>query len=157
MWFLAGMLFMFLGIGTIISQSIIGQQMSRDINCLALNVYNEARGEPRKGKTAVAIVTMNRVASPHYPDSVCKVVYQKRWDYLRKRYVSAFSWTELENTPSLNSKAWGEANQIAQEVYSHKDRQMLDRALFYHADHIRPSWARKKTRVAKIGRHIFYN
>ena len=157
LWFLAGILLAFSVIAVIISQSVIGQQVSRDINCLALNVYNEARGEPRKGKLAVAVVTLNRVASSLYPDSVCEVVYQKRWDYLRKRYVSAFSWTELDNTPSLNSKAWKEANQIAQEIYFDKDRPMLDQALFYHAEHIRPSWARTRTRVAKIGRHIFYN
>ena len=157
LWFLLGILLAFSVLAVIISQSIMGQQVSRDINCLALNVYNEARGEPRKGKIAVAIVTMNRVASAKYPDSVCKVVYQKRWDYLRNRYVSAFSWTELDNSPSLNSNAWKEANEIAQQVYFDKDRGRLGEALFYHADSIRPSWARTRTRVAKIGRHIFYN
>ena len=29
-------------------------------------------------------------------------------------------------------------------------------ALWYHADYVRPVWRRQKTRVAVIGRHIFY-
>ena len=155
--FVLGMMLFLFGIGLFIAQGIKGQQIARDVNCLAMNIYNEARGEPEKGKYAVAIVTMNRVTSARYPDSVCKVVFQKRWDYLRKRYVSAFSWTELERSGRLNIKSWQDANQIAQTVYLHKDKLELERALFYHADYIRPSWARKKTQVAKIGRHIFYN
>ena len=50
-----------------------------DINqmhCLATNIYHEARGESIKGKSAVAHVTMNRVTSNRYPNTVCEVVYQ---------------------------------------------------------------------------------
>ena len=62
-------------------------------DCLAFDVYFEARGEPEAGQYAVAEVTMNRVASGRYPDTVCGVVHQKNWDPLRKRYVSAFPGT----------------------------------------------------------------
>ena len=44
--------------------------------CLALNMYFEARSEPIAGQIAVAEVTLNRVASPHYPNTVCEVVLQ---------------------------------------------------------------------------------
>lgn len=140
-----------------IYQLIIGQQVSQEINCLALNVYHEARGEPMAGKYAVARVTLNRVASRHYPETICKVVYQKGWDSIRNRYVSAFSWTELQRSLSMESRSWQTASKIAEEVYYKQDPHDVGHALFYHADHIRPSWARKKIRVAKIGRHIFYN
>ena len=66
---------------------------SRELTCLALNVYYEARGEPLAGMYAVAEVTMNRVASHRYPETVCGVVYEKRWDWLRKRNVGAPSST----------------------------------------------------------------
>jgi len=39
---------------------------------------------------------MNRVFSRRYPGTVCEVVYEKKWDRLRKRYVGAFSWTEFD-------------------------------------------------------------
>ena len=43
-----------------------------------------SRGEPRSGQFAVAEVTMNRVASRYFPSTVCSVVYEKRWDVLRR-------------------------------------------------------------------------
>ncbi len=155
--FFSGLVLILLILGLFIYRTIINQQEAQEIHCLALNVYHEARGEPEKGKYAVASVTLNRVASKHYPNTVCGVVFQKRWDYLRKRYVSAFSWTELDARLSTDSKAWQKAADIAEDAYRHPDTQNLKNALFYHAQHIRPSWARKKMSVAKIGRHIFYN
>jgi len=148
---------LFLSLGWLITQTILNQQQSEELRCLTKNIYHEARGEPDEGKYAVASVTLNRVASKHYPGTICKVVYQKRWDYLRKRYVGAFSWTELDELVSTDSESWKKAARIAKEVYHNPEAQNLKQALFYHARHIRPSWARKKTSVAKIGRHIFYN
>ena len=44
--------------------------------CLALNIYFEARNQPTSGQIAVAEVTLNRVASRNYPNTVCGVVHQ---------------------------------------------------------------------------------
>jgi spore germination cell wall hydrolase CwlJ-like protein len=55
-----------------------------DLFCMVQNVYFEARGEDALGQAAIAHVTLNRVRSPAYPDSVCGVVWQK----------GQFSWTE---------------------------------------------------------------
>jgi N-acetylmuramoyl-L-alanine amidase len=128
----------------------------QQLSCLALNVYFEARGEPEAGQYAVAEVTMNRVASPYYPDTVCGVVYQKNWDPLRKRYVSAFSWTEFTSLPEPRGRDWRRARKIAQDVYYRRSPPKLAGALHYHADHITPSWSQERTRIAKIGNHIFY-
>jgi len=128
----------------------------QDLNCLALNVYHEARGEPLAGQYAVAEVTMNRVASGRFPRTVCGAVYQKEWDYLRKRYVAAFSWTEFDQLPPPAGAQWERAWRIAEMVYSGRHKLRLKGALFYHATHIRPSWSAEKRRVAAIGNHIFY-
>jgi N-acetylmuramoyl-L-alanine amidase len=48
-----------------------------DLFYMVQNVYHEARGEDALGQAAVAHVTLNRVRSPAYPDSVCSVVWQK--------------------------------------------------------------------------------
>ncbi|MDH5181119.1 MAG: cell wall hydrolase [Gammaproteobacteria bacterium] len=157
-WLFGGGFILIMGtIGFFIVSSIAGSEISRELNCLTLNIYHEARGEPTAGKYAVGRVTLNRVNSRHYPDTICEVVYQKRWDTIRKRYVGAFSWTEIGRPPTLEPKAWEQAIKIAEDVYYQRLPYQVGQALFYHADHIRPSWARKKTRVAKIGRHIFYN
>jgi N-acetylmuramoyl-L-alanine amidase len=131
---------------------------SKQIRCLALNIYHEARGEPKAGQYAVAEVTMNRVRSKHYPDTVCSVVYQKNWDQLRKRYVGMFSWTELDEPPRLKSKFWRQSFKIAEKVYNddYVPMKKLKGSLFYHARHIRPSWTKHKKPLARIGNHIFY-
>jgi N-acetylmuramoyl-L-alanine amidase len=104
----------------------------------------------------VAEVTMNRVASGRFSDTVCGVVYQKRWDPLRNRYVGAFSWTELDTGPIPNGEEWQQAWKVAEVVYYRKNAPMLEDALFYHATYIKPDWAREKRKIARIGNHVFY-
>jgi spore germination cell wall hydrolase CwlJ-like protein len=128
----------------------------RELTCLAMNVYYEARGEPLAGMHAVAEVTMNRVVSRRYPDTVCEVVYEKRWDALRKRYVGAFSWTEFDVVPHPQGEKWQLAWEAARNVYHGRHAPTLKGALHYHATYIRPSWSRGKRPVARIGAHVFY-
>ncbi len=49
---------------------------SGELYLLARIVYGEARGEPYKGKVAVAAVVLNRVESSSFPNSVSGVAYQ---------------------------------------------------------------------------------
>lgn len=120
-----------------------------DLFCMAKNIYHEAGSEPTLGKYAVAQVTINRMKSPKYKDTVCSVVfepYQFSWaNYHGRR------WT----TPS--GESWHEAKRIARDVLENGKRiKGMDDALFYHATYVRPSWARKFDRVTRIGLHIFY-
>ena len=120
-----------------------------DLFCMAKNIYHEAGSEPTLGKYAVAQVTINRMKSPKYKDTVCSVVfepYQFSWaNYHGRR------WT----TP--NGESWHEAKRIARDVLENGKRiKGMDDALFYHATYVRPSWARKFDRVTRIGLHIFY-
>ncbi len=128
----------------------------RDLDCLARNVYFEARGEPVAGMVAVAEVTMNRKASRLYPDSVCGVVHQKNWDPLRRRYVGAFSWTEFNSLPAPDGVAWRQALEVAEAVYYRRVAPTVPGALHFHASYIKPDWAKEKRQVARIGRHVFY-
>ncbi len=132
------------------------KNIQHDIKCLTLNIFHEARSESPAGQRAVASVTLNRVASKRYPNNICDVVYEKRWDRIRKRYVGQFSWTEFDRPPKLKSKAWYRAWRIAEEAYKEKDQRKLKGAVFYHAKYIKPSWARKKKPITRIGSHIFY-
>ena len=137
-------------------QNLARQFHEQHLTCLALNVYYEARGEPTAGQYAVAEVTMNRKASPRYPATVCAVVYQKNWDPIRRRYVAAFSWTELSKLEEPGGEEWQRARKIAEAVYYETHTPALQGALFFHATYVKPEWAKEKQRVARIGRHIFY-
>lgn len=153
---IAAFIIVIITIPTLTYKLVQTKLINQDIRCLALNIFHEARSESKAGQRAVASVTLNRVASKRYPNTICDVVYEKRWDKIRKRYVGAFSWTEFDKPPKLKSKAWYRAWQIAEIAYKEKDKTHLKGAVFYHANYIKPSWARKKKPVAKIGNHIFY-
>jgi len=137
-------------------RSATEQRRMVDLGCLARNIYHEARGEPALGQQAVAEVTLNRVASDRFPETVCKVVYEQNWDRIRGRYVGAFSWTELDTVSQPRGIAWDRALKIAGLVYDEELDTLTDNVLFYHATTIEPAWARSKTPVTTIGRHIFY-
>lgn len=132
------------------------QQRHADLTCLARNIYFEARGESVAGQHAVAEVTMNRVASKRFPDSVCSVVHEQRWDAIRKRNVGAFSWTELDSLPRPKGAPWQRATTVAVAAYDSQESSRVPGALFYHAKRITPHWSRTKELVAEIGRHKFY-
>lgn len=50
---------------------------SKDIDCLAKNIYYEAGMEPEEGKVAVAMVTINRVRDGRFGKTICSVVDQR--------------------------------------------------------------------------------
>ena len=129
---------------------------ARSLECLARNVYYEARGESLAGQYAVAEVTMNRKAAPSYPKTVCEVVHQQNWDPLRGRFVGAFSWTEFEVLDPPSGEAWRRALKVAEDVYYERRAPTLGGALHFHATYIRPEWSKERERIARIGRHVFY-
>ena len=49
---------------------------SGNLSLLARLVHGEARGEPYKGKVAVAAVVLNRVRSASFPNTIAGVIYQ---------------------------------------------------------------------------------
>ncbi|MGD8340567.1 MAG: cell wall hydrolase [Gammaproteobacteria bacterium] len=117
-----------------------------EIRCLAENVYFESRGEPLVGQYAVAEVTMNRVVSADFPNSVCEVVNQ----------TGAFSWTYSTSLTPPYGFEWRRARAVASSVYLNAEAQLVQGALFYHATYVSPDWAASRRQVALIGRHLFY-
>jgi spore germination cell wall hydrolase CwlJ-like protein len=121
-------------------------QRTLDLQCLAENVYYEARGELIVGQYAVAEVTMNRVHSGDFPDTVCAVVHQP----------GAFSWTAREDLPAPGGYEWQRARAVAASVYDNDESPFVRGALYYHATHVAPEWAPTRTQLTRIGRHLFY-
>jgi len=133
------------------------EQRAEDLRCLAENIYYEARGEPLLGQYAVAEVTLNRVASSDFPDTICEVVHDSRWDRLHRRLTAHFSWTRLAvKHDAPKGPAWEQAMVVAVAVYDRTHKPIVPSALFYHTSGVHPYWAESKRVVAKIGNHIFY-
>jgi spore germination cell wall hydrolase CwlJ-like protein len=134
------------------ANEITAKVRERQLACLARNIYYEAGSEPFEGKVAVAQVTLNRMESGKFPDDVCRVIYQKNG------FLCQFSWycdREAMLRP-IHEKTYLESMEVAKKVLLEGFRlPSLKNALYFHGDYINPGW--NKERVAKIGRHIFYN
>ncbi len=138
------------------SRELAANRRAAEINCLAENVYYEARGELLAGQYAVAEVTMNRVSSPFFPASVCDVVHEARWTRDGRQLVGQFSWTVEDSMPVPEGIAWQRALSVASTIYDNREAPLVDGALFYHATYVAPNWARVKNPVVRIGGHLFY-
>lgn len=135
---------------------ITAKVRERQLACLARNVYYEAGSEPFEGKVAVAQVVLNRSESGMFPEDICQVIYQKNVFY--ERVVCQFSWYCDRDTimRPIHKGNYDESMEAAKKVLLEGFRlPSLTNALYFHGDYINPGW--QKQRVAKIGRHIFYN
>jgi len=132
---------------------------NKDRRCLALNIYWEARNEYLNGQIAIGYVTINRVFSYNYPFTICEVVWEKRRSKRTKKLVPQFSWTMdgKFDTPK-NKLAWLNAKNVADYVlkYYSKESDPTKGALHYHANYVKPRWAKKMKVVKTMGAHIFY-
>lgn len=142
-----------------IKEPVITAKDKKQIECLAQNIYWEAGLEPYKGQLAVAMVTLRRVASAHFPKTVCGVVKQKH------KQTCQFSWWCEDNKreKTVNNKFNPKERMLLEDVrgvatyafLNYKDiHDETKGALFYHNTSVDPEWKLKKT--TKIGNHIFY-
>jgi spore germination cell wall hydrolase CwlJ-like protein len=139
-----------------VKQKVVAQRRVRlaEENCLARAVYFESRSESDLGQLAVAKVILNRVKSPDYPKSICGVVYQGSGN--RNSCQFSFACDGLPDDVNQPG-AWSHAKTIAQRAISGDPAiAMMGSATNYHADYVKPKWAKTMRRLARIGRHIFY-
>jgi spore germination cell wall hydrolase CwlJ-like protein len=120
-----------------------------EVECLALNVYHEARNQEILGQRLVAQVTVNRVRHESYPDSVCGVVRQNR----------QFSWThDGKIDHAFERAAYNQAYLIAVSfllLNDHVSAPYYSLLLNYHATYVSPNWPTLQA-VALYGDHLFY-
>ena len=130
--------------------------------CLALNIYHEARGETIAGQVAVAWVTLNRMESNRFPNTICGVVYQARTDANGNplRHQCQFSWyCDGRSDRIRNQREWEDVQLITDVVlldWARAKDSPVQNATFYHADYVEPYWASAFTEVAVVDSHIFY-
>lgn len=125
----------------------------RQHQCLSEAVYYEARSETRSGQIGVAEVVMNRVASKHYPNSICGVVYQGS----ERRTGCQFSFTCDESMDSdPKGKAWERSKDIATLTLTGMAPKLTNKATHYHTMDVNPVWAPTLRYNGQIGSHKFY-
>jgi len=133
----------------------VSKVSEKQVECLAKNMYFEARSEPEAGIKAVGFVTMNRVQDSRFPTSICDVVYQ------RTANVCQFSWVCIYGRNPLirNQELFARIKEMAREIATHHPHNThydpSQGSLFFHATYIKPAW--KLNKKVRIGQHIFYS
>lgn len=132
-----------------------------DVECLALNIYHEARGSTIEDRIASTYVVFNRFNDKHYPltskkqnKSLCDIIFDK-WQ---------FCWTNNKVIPIPKEKqAWIDSQKLAYELYSNPSHKELAKdfqlkhyvvsSLLY--DKSRPKWIDTRKNSVKIGAHSY--
>jgi N-acetylmuramoyl-L-alanine amidase len=130
----------------------LATSQAKDIECLALNDYHEARGEPTVGRIAVAFVVMNRVHTRGFPKTICGVVNEIRDGRCQ------FSWRCADGLSLGDARAWHASLALARLMLS-PENMIVDPthgALYYHEVSLNPIWTRSYKFAIKIGSHLFY-
>lgn len=124
----------------------------RQADCLASNIWFEARGSSFADKLAVAHVVLNRVKSDDYPDNICAVVYQRH----------QFSWTndgksdQVVVDTNTRRAAWDDTALATRLALSNHAPDITRGATHYHADYVDPRWSKSMSVQATYGAHIYY-
>lgn len=136
-----------------------------EVFCLAQNVYHEARGEDLSGQVAVAHVTMNRVKSEKFPNTICEVVYQARyskWWLERGKKVPIlhkcqFSWYCDGKSDGIGDwDSFDNISSVSRDIILGKHEDNTNGAVYYHADYVKPNWSNHMKVSAVYDNHIFY-
>ena len=128
-------------------------EAERAVRCLTDAIYYEAAGEPEAGQRAVAQVVLNRVRDPHFPKSVCGVVYQG-WE---RRTGCQFSFVcdGSIRRRHADQATWNRLKPLAQQALSGYVVPEVGSATHYYADYVRPNWQGTVAKITQIGAHIF--
>ena len=156
-----------IGIMIVIPQSQLPNTPDRSAECLALNMYHEARGQGIAGELAVTAVVLNRVNDKRYPNTICEVVEQgptrASWQDPKIRFPvknrCQFSWfCDGKSDTPRNKKIYNRMYNLADAILGN-EISFLDitgGATHYHADYVSPAWAKTKMKTVEIQDHIFY-
>lgn len=132
-----------------------------DLHCLATAMYYEARDQSKKGQLAVAMVILNRVHTKGFPNTICGVVragvYTKNGHIVLNHCAFSYNCDGLPEKPK-NLEVWRQIKAYAWDII-HNQFYVKDPtkgALWYHAEWVRPEWAKEYKKTVKIGEHIFY-
>ena len=131
------------------------------VQCLALNIYHEARSESALGQEAVGLVTMNRVYDNRYPDTVCDVVYQSHMDSKGRpiRNKCQFSWfCDGKSDTIHDTESFDKVLILSESILKSYgiERDITDGAVMYHASYVKPYWASSYIKTSRVDSHIFY-
>ena len=128
-----------------------------EVECLAKNIYYEARDQSLTGMYAVAGVTLNRVKDRRWPNDICAVVKQRR--IVQNQWICQFSWfCDGKSDRPKDLYNWNVCYTIAYVAIKDNALGFIpSNTYWYHNNEVKPYWASAYHRTAIIGDHTFYS
>ena len=132
-----------------------------ELNCLVEAVYYEARSEPFVAQLAVANVVLERVRDHRFPNTICEVVHQGRYNKKGQpiRHKCKFSyWCDGKPERMKEIAALKTAISVSEMAINGVVVEITVGATHYHATYVLPDWIHSFTfmELGQLGRHIFY-
>jgi len=151
------------GMAAVVLTFMMSEIPESERECLALNAYHEARDQSRLGMIGVSQVVLNRVEDDRFPNTICDVVQQQRFNDPPNAPIRIgqcqFSWyCDGKSDDPRDEYAYDTAMQTAAHAYYLYDigYDITEGSTHYHATSVTPSWASSKQHVVDIDDHRFY-
>lgn len=126
----------------------------KDIECLYINAYHEARGEGVAGIQAVTLVVLNRTAKKHMrAKTACQTVHkpnQFSWTHLDVRHKPIVKSEMALVKEAITALLTTEHSQLLSSVKKVKD------SIYYHETNINWKYKTAFNQTGSIKNHIFY-
>lgn len=128
-----------------------------ELECLALNMYHEARGEGSRGMLAVGYVTVNRTQTQGFPKTICGVVHEGVYRNGKIVYRRCqFSWyCDGRSDKATNLAQYEQAHNLARAILTGQASNPVGKSVFFHNGQVKPRW-RRVVFQCRIGGHRFY-
>jgi spore germination cell wall hydrolase CwlJ-like protein len=132
-----------------------------EMGCLVEAIYHEARSEPFTAQLSVANVILERVADDRFPNTICKVVHQGKYNRkgqpIRNRCMFSY-WCDGKSEKMRETQALKKVIQVAELAAEGVQVGVTLGATHYHANYVQPHWTHSKDfmYVGNMGKHLFY-
>lgn len=128
----------------------------KEVDCLALNMYHEARDQGNAGLIAVAHVTLTRVKSWRFKDTYCSVIKD---GYVPGRLDCHFSWYCDGKSDKPKEKGTYQTIRYLARWFILNNEYVIDPtggATHYHKRTIVPWWVASMEYRGAVKDHLFY-
>ena len=150
--------------------TVADEKMVDDACILAVTIWLEAKGEGEKGMQAILNVLLNR--GDNDINKASKAATESKRSSKTGKQIHQFScWNGISDPakhsrgliklhkdgPTKDDKMMNAAIELVKKALKHQLTDMTSGAKFYfNPDIVKPKWAKKMVRTAKIGHHEFY-